>query len=122
MAEKEGRPLKKIDWKEVDRLLENGCLGTEVAACFGMHPNTFYNRVEKECGCRFSDYQQQKRSKGDSALRSKQVEVALAGDKTMLIWLGKQRLKQREPEAAQPKEESKSGINEYLEQQKKALT
>ena len=48
----------------------------------------------------FTEYMQQKKSRGNSILREKQYDVALEGDKSLLIWLGKQRLKQREPEAS----------------------
>lgn len=95
-----GRTIKPIDWDKVDELLIAGCLGTEIAACFGIHHNTFYDKVYQKYGVTFSEYQQQKASVGDSMLRKTQFDVAQDKDKTMLIWLGKQRLKQREPEAA----------------------
>ena len=91
------RPKSVIDWKKVNRMLEEGCLGTEVAAYLGVTPETFYDRVKDKFGICFSQYMQEKKSAGDSFLRSKQFQIALEGDKTMLIWLGKQRLKQREP-------------------------
>jgi hypothetical protein len=93
------RPEKPIDWKVVDQLLMAGCLGTEIAANFDMHPDTFYNRVEQQYGMGFTAYCSEKRSKGDSLLRAKQFEKALEKDNTMLIWLGKQRLQQKEPES-----------------------
>jgi|SRR5579864_2193260 len=93
------RPEKNIDWKVVDHLLMAGCKGTEIAANFDMHPDTFYIKVEEQYKMGFSAYSQEKRSKGDSLLRAKQFEKALEKDNTMLIWLGKQRLDQREPEA-----------------------
>lgn len=90
------RPEKPIDWKLVDRLLIAGCMGTEIAAHFDMHPNTFYDRVQAEYGIGFTEYSSQKKQKGESLLRSKQFDTAMSGDKTMLIWLGKQRLGQKE--------------------------
>lgn len=86
----------EIDWDRVDRLLEAGCHGTEVAAYFGIHEDTFYKRVEQEKLMGFSAYSRQKKCRGDSLLRAKQTEVAMKGDKTMLVWLGKQRLGQKE--------------------------
>lgn len=91
-----GRPEKNIDWEKVDKLLIAGCIGTEIAAQFDMHPHTFYDRVFAEKGMLFTDYQQEKRDKGNSLLRAKQFEKALEKDNTMLIWLGKQRLGQKE--------------------------
>lgn len=89
------RPEIPIDWDKVDHLLKAGCLGTEVAAVFGMHCETFYDRVVKKHGIGFTEFMQQKRSSGDSVIRSKQYEKALEGSETMLIWLGKNRLGQR---------------------------
>lgn len=91
------RPEKNIDWKRVDELLIAGCLGTEIAACYDMHPNTFYDRVVSKYNMSFTDYQQQKRSTGDSILREAQYLKAIKKlDNTMLIFLGKQRLGQKE--------------------------
>src|ERR1700687_4170081 len=87
-------PKKVIDWKRVDKLLSSGCLGTEVAAYFGIHSDTFYNRFQDEFGMGFSEYMQQKRSHGDALLREKQYDKAMEGENMMLIWLGKNRLNQ----------------------------
>lgn len=90
------RPEKIIDWELVDQLLIAGCLGTEIAAHFGMNANTFYNRVSDEYNMGFSEYSQQKKSHGDSLIRKAQFDKALERDNTMMIWLGKQRLGQKE--------------------------
>lgn len=100
------RPEKPIDWKLVDDLLMAGCLGTEIAPHFDLHPTTFYGRVEDRYGMSFTNYSTEKRAQGDSCLRAKQYEKAMNNDTTMLIWLGKQRLEQREPEAVQKKSEA----------------
>ncbi len=88
-----------LDFDQIDRLLEAGCLGTEVAAACGCHPETLYDRVAKEYGMPYTDYAYKMRAKGDSCLRSAQHEKAMTKDNTMLIWLGKQRLDQREPDS-----------------------
>lgn len=92
------RPVKPIDWKMVDTLLMSGCTGAEIASHFDMHPITFYERVERQYGTSFTNYSSEKKQKGESLLRHKQFEVALKGDKTMLVWLGKNRLGQKETE------------------------
>jgi hypothetical protein len=93
------RPEIPIDWDKVDHLLKAGCLGTEVAAVFAMHPQTFYKRVEDKFKMSFTLFLQEKRANGDAAIRAKQYERALGltetGDNNMLIWLGKNRLGQR---------------------------
>lgn len=92
-----GRTLKPIDWEKVDQFLMAGCTGVEVAAYFDMHPDTFYIRCQKEQGVGFTEYCQQKRSKGDNLLKNAQYKNALGGNTSMQIWLGKQRLGQKEP-------------------------
>lgn len=91
------RPRLNIDWKIVDKLLEADCEGTEIAAYIGVHPDTLYLRCQKEKKMGFSEYLQEKKAKGNSLIKVKQFEAAVKDkDKTMLIWLGKQRLGQRE--------------------------
>jgi len=93
------RPELPIDWDKVDYMLKCGCTGTELAAVFSIHPNTFYRRVEEKYNVSFSEYSQQRRMVGDYNLRQKQYEKAMGltetGDNTLLIWLGKNRLGQR---------------------------
>lgn len=90
------RPAIPIDWNMVDRYLESDCTGTEIAGVIGCHPHTLYERCVQEKGITFSEYSAQKRSKGDALLRAKQFAEAMRGDRGMLIWLGKQRLGQKE--------------------------
>lgn len=89
-----GRPLTDIDWGKVDDMLEAGCLTTEIAGYFGISADTLYLRCQRDKKIGFSAYSQQKHAKGELLLRQKQYEMALAGDRAMLIWLGKNRLKQ----------------------------
>jgi transposase len=91
-----GRPEKPIDWERVDRLLVCGCSGPEIAASLGIHHDTLYNRLAAKYGKGFTEYSQEKKQSGDSILREKQFEKATEKDNTMMIWLGKQRLKQKE--------------------------
>lgn len=93
------RPEMLIDWDKVDYMLRCGALGTEIAATFAIHPNTFYRRVEEKFKMSFSEFSQERRALGDYSLRQKQYEKAMGltdtGDNTLLIWLGKNRLGQR---------------------------
>jgi hypothetical protein len=90
------RPKISIDWNYVDSLLEADCTGTEIAGNLAMHPETLYARVELEKGMGFTAYSQQKKNKGDTLIKRAQLNKALEGDNTMLVWLGKVRLNQRE--------------------------
>ena len=91
-----GRKPIEIDWRKVEQLLEAGCKGTEIAAFLGINIDTLYDRVKQTFNVDFSVYSLKFKSKGDSLLRAKQFETAMKGDKTMQIWLGKQRLGQKE--------------------------
>lgn len=91
------RPQIPIDWEQVDYMLEYGANGTTIAAKFAMHPNTFYDRVAEKYKMSFTEYSQLKRSVGDDNIREAQYRKALKKlDNTMLVWLGKQRLGQKE--------------------------
>lgn len=95
---KRSRPVIPIDWDQVDKLLIAGCLGTEIASAIGCCPATLYERTLLEKGMIFSQYSREKKEKGDTLLRQAQFAKAIKGDNTMLIWLGKLRLAQRDPD------------------------
>lgn len=92
-----GRKKAIIDWNIVDELLEADSNGVQIAAVLGMHPETLYKHVRETKKMDFSAYSQQKRAKGDAHLLNAQYRKALDGkDNNMLIWLGKNRLNQRD--------------------------
>jgi len=91
-----GRPKADIDWNKVDKYLQAQCDGVGIAGILGIHPNTFYLACEEKFKISFSEYSAQKRGEGRELLRAKQFQSAMEGDKTMLVWLGKQYLNQRE--------------------------
>jgi len=95
MKNKTGRPKAVIDWDEVDKLLIAGCMGTDIASHIGLDSKTLYRHCESDKKVSFSTYSQQKRSHGDNLIRMVQFDEAVRKrDRSMLIWLGKQRLGQ----------------------------
>lgn len=92
----QGRPEAVIDWEAVGTWLSKGANGQECAARLGIHYNTLSRRCELDLNVNFSEYMQQNRAKGDSILKECQFNKAYNGDSTMLIWLGKVRLDQKE--------------------------
>ena len=90
------RPLKKIDWQKVQEMLEAQCLGTEIAAYFGMHPDTFYRRVEEEQGMGFTEFSTQKKDIGKSKVRQAQYKSAVDGNTSAQVWWGKNYLGKRD--------------------------
>jgi hypothetical protein len=90
------KPVYPIDWETVKRFATAGCSGVEIAAAIGISAEALYDRCKKEHGMYYSAYQMQYKQKGDALIREKQYELALEKDRVMLIWLGKQRLGQKE--------------------------
>lgn len=89
-----GRKKIEIDWKKVDKWLEAGAKGTEVAAALGVNYKTLERRCLEDNKVHFGEYLKVKRECGNTKLRLKQQELAMEGDRGMLIWLGKNRLDQ----------------------------
>ena len=114
-----GRPKSDIDWKKVDELLEAGCSGVEIAANIGVSCPTLYDRCQTDNNKLFSEYSQEKQSKGDSILRKVQFDKALTGDNTILIWLGKCRLKQKEHEDQVITKEVEAKFDQLMKQMQK---
>lgn len=90
---KGGRPQLEIDPALVERLASIHCPTVEIAAAVGCSVDTLDRR--------FADVIAKGRENGKTRLRKKQLEVALAGNVSMLIWLGKQMLGQAEKVEAQ---------------------
>jgi hypothetical protein len=108
---------KEVDWELVDRKLRAGCTGVEIAACLGMHPDTLYLKTRAAHAVTFSVYSQQKRADGESNLREAQYNKAMQGDNTMLVWLGKNRLKQSDsPQEVSVSAETVSQFNSLMSQ------
>jgi hypothetical protein len=81
-----GRPLAVVDAKLVENLAGIGCPNSEIASIVGVSVDTLARR--------FAEDIDKGRNGGKTRLRKKQIELALAGNVTMLIWLGKQLLGQ----------------------------
>lgn len=82
------RPQKNIDPAILEKLAAILCTMEEMASVVGCSVDTLERR--------FADVIEKGRAQGNTSLRRKQFELAMNGHATMLIWLGKQRLGQRE--------------------------
>lgn len=92
-----GRDYHKIDWQKVNQALISGSTGTRIAQALGIHYDTLYKAVEREYGMKFTEYTASLRSKGEMLIEMAQFDEAVRKrDRGMLIWLGKQRLGQRD--------------------------
>ena len=86
-----GRPPADIDLKKLRLLAEIGCTDAEMAAHLGVSERTITNRKHE-----LAETIALGNAKGNVSLRRKQMKMALAGDRVMLIWLGKNRLGQKD--------------------------
>jgi hypothetical protein len=93
------RPKKSLEamqfngWDQLDALIiwadEQYC-----ADKLGLDRNTLAARIKEKTGLSFSAYKDQKKEAMRVNLRKKQYDVAMAGNVSMLIWLGKNELGQ----------------------------
>ena len=81
-----------IDVTELEKLGAIQATIRECAAFFGLSEKTVDRVLARNAAYR--DAYERGKDKGKMSLRRKQYELAMAGDKTMLIWLGKQLLGQ----------------------------
>jgi len=92
----------EIDWSKVGQMLEAECSGEQIAGQLGIHANTLYQRCKKELKLDFVTFKAQKRASGELLLKVKQFESAVKDKNiSMLIWLGKQRLDQKDKSATE---------------------
>jgi AraC-like DNA-binding protein len=98
------RPQKEINWEIVEKLIEYGSSGVEIAAKFRIQSDTFYRRFKEEYGCSFQDYRGEAQEAGLADLRAmihaKALNNKAPGNSNLLIFLAKCRLGMHEPEVA----------------------
>lgn len=90
VAKKRGRPPKAIEPRVVAGLAQRGCTQEEIADMFGVDRSTLWRR-------HYATEMAKGDAQGRVSLRSKQYELAAAGNVAMLIHLGRTRLGQRYP-------------------------
>jgi hypothetical protein len=99
-----GRPRLETNWDEFDALCALQCTLAEIAAQFGFSEDTIERAVKREQGMSFADYFAKKGRAVSYLFRRKQFELAMAGNPTMLIFLGKQWLGQSDRQEINPQE------------------
>jgi hypothetical protein len=90
------RPKIEVDWTEIDKLCALQATHDEIAQFLGVSEDTLSRRCKEDHDMSFADYIAQKRGVGRVSLRRSQWLLAQKGNATMLIWLGKQYLGQRD--------------------------
>jgi hypothetical protein len=92
-SDKRGRPRKPLNLEELKQWARTGATNQEMADRLDMSKDTLERRFRDLAVRAVVDEAQ---SELKMSLRAKQVALALAGNTTMLIWLGKQLLGQRD--------------------------
>jgi len=108
-----GRPRLVFDIEDVRRLGQIGVTHEEMASFFGCNVKTITDRMRNNkefSGAYKSGYGDVTRS-----LRRRQIQLAMSGHATMLIWLGKQMLGQTDKHVlGEDKDAPFSGFGNYL--------
>jgi hypothetical protein len=91
-----GRPKLPFDIEQFEELCKIQCLEEEIAAVMKMSVDTLDRNCKSIYNKCFADVFAEKRKDGKSSLRRKQYLKAINGDTTMLIWLGKNMLDQKD--------------------------
>lgn len=89
-----GRPRKEIDYDQLKKLCAIQCTKEEICGFFDIDEKTLTARIHEKYGEGFSEYYKRASAIGKTSLRRKQFEIAMKGNTTMNVWLGKQWLKQ----------------------------
>lgn len=100
-----GRNKIEVNWDKVEKMGMAGSNGKQIASALGIHYDTLANACKREYKTDFSAYLLTKREKGNNFLFAKQYDLAMRGDRGMLIWLGKNRLGQSDKKEIEYKEE-----------------
>ena len=85
-----------IDWEKVDLYLKAGCTQENIAKSLGFSVDKLHARVRSDKGMEYTEYAERLRSTGVMLIEATQLQKALQGNITMLMWLGKVRCGQKE--------------------------
>lgn len=92
-----GRPAAQFDLQQMENLGQLHATQAEIATWFGVEQTTLEKRLQKDAKLR--EAYERGKAKGRITLRRMQIKAAEEGNPTMLIWLGKQLLGQRDVQA-----------------------
>jgi hypothetical protein len=115
-GEKRGPKPIQINWEEFDKLCALHCTLEEFACYFDCSVDTIENKVKEAHGVKFSEYFNLKKGAGKVSLRRKQFQVAMKGNPTMLLWLGKQWLDQKDKQELSTAEDKPIQLNYSLDE------
>jgi len=91
-----GRPRIEIDKEDFEKLCGFQSTLLEIAGWFKCSDDTIEKWCKRTYKTTFTDINKRLSAGGKSSLRREQFKKALGGNVTMLIWLGKQHLDQKD--------------------------
>lgn len=102
---KGGRPKKQISVTSFEEACRIQCTRDEICALYGVSDKTLDRWCKDTYGAGFSVVYAEKRAGGKRSLRRAQWQAAtIDRNPTLLIWMGKQHLGQRDPDRVQRQE------------------
>ena len=110
-----GRPKLELNSKELKKLCRLQCTLVEIADWFNCSEDTVERRVKEEYDITFAEFFKKHSARGKMSLRRKQMQMALKGDRTLLIWLGKQYLGQKDRQSLEHSGEGGGSIKIEVE-------
>lgn len=108
-----GRPTKEIDQVQFEKLCVILCTLDDICGFFDVGRETLLRWCKRTYGETFEETFKRKSAGGKISLRRKQYEMAMAGDRVLLIWLGKQHLGQRDTPAESRDDDAKPTPSVY---------
>jgi hypothetical protein len=92
------KELTPKDWEKVELYLKAGAKPWNVAKAMHVSNSEFKKALEQRYGNNWEDVVESFDQVGTMLVQATQFQKALSGNTTMLIWLGKVRCGQREPD------------------------
>lgn len=95
---KPGPKLIEIDWKQFEGLCRLHCTQEEICGILDISSDTLERACKRKYKAKFAEVFRQKAAGGKMSLRRRQYQAAMSpnASPTMLIWLGKQWLGQKD--------------------------
>ncbi len=116
---KTGRPYKDIDRALFEKLCGIHCTEAEICDVLDTTDKTLSGWCKRTYRLSFSDAYKKFAAHGNASLRRAQYQAAVAGNPTLLIWLGKQYLDQRDDAGARAEEAAQSAVDAIIQAVKK---
>jgi hypothetical protein len=90
--------LTERDWEKIELYMKAGATQIRIAEAFGMERDTLRKKIQQRYDEDYAVVVNRFRTTGELLIEATQFQKALAGNIQLLIWLGKIRCGQREPD------------------------